>query len=395
MAAPRNVLPCGKVIPCLIQVRVLRTDPSAGKGTVGKQLAGVTIKLRDKTANQDMGTGRSKSGSKHLNFENGLDIDHKYSVEADLGDDSHFQFDGELQKLTLDVPDFGNAAVNVGKYFTSLRFVARVDFQVDRINKRISYRLRLRLATKEELSTHFFKDAADTKKGQIARLQVLGFFNRPLDYDYTIRTSYYTGIQDDEYTDAGKLVLKSHILDLYNEDQCLKTGALYYRRYYGLKDDADISKTLDQHVAEFLVQAGESDKGALPADDKFARVRIPAGHNVYWPKGSREAEAKMFGSGGDSRFLAEQRFFKANQWMGRIPLVAEVDRKEGGAEWKLLKDVPDKDYEEVDVVFRLVAPGKVPAKDYAAAPDARRIEIRCSPPTRPARVPCSKPQDAT
>jgi hypothetical protein len=371
MAKARNVLPCGKVIPCMIQVRVLRNDPSAGKGTVGKQLANVTIKLRDETDAKDLGTGTSKSGSKHLNFDNGLNIGHKYSVEADLGANAHFEFTGSKRKLKLDVPAFSDNPVDVGKVFTTLRYVAKVDLQVDRLKKRITYRLRLRIATKEEMSTHFFKDAADTKKGQIARLQVLGFFNRPLDYDYTIRTSYYTGIQDKEYTDGGKLSLKTNILDVYNEDQCLKTGALYYRRYYALKDDADISKTLDQHVVEFLVQSTESEKGMLPADDKFAKLRIPGGYNVYWPKGSREAEAAMFGSGGYSRFLAEQRFFKANPWMGRIPLVAEVDRKEGGGDWQLLKDVADKDYEEVDVVFRLLTPAKVPAKNYAAAPDPR------------------------
>ena len=373
MASKKTVLPCRQAVPCRIEVRVTRTDRSAKKGRTGKQLEGLNLRLKDIDTGTIVATATSKGGSSAVVFEKGINCAHRFTVEAELPVDSEFCFTGtdvsKFKTSTL-VGPFGPTE-SVGSVFKSNRRVARVEIEVDRVKPRIYYRLRIRLATKQELGTHFFKDAATTPAGQKERLQILGFYNRPLDYDFSIRQSFYRGILG-EFTASGQNTITNQVINTYTEAKCLETAARYYRRWFKLGVNADISATLDQHVLEFLVQSSSSSKGLLPADGEFGKVRLPGGYNVFWPKGSREEQAGLFGSGGTNRYDVEQAFYTANPLLGRVPIVAEVDRKEGGGPWELLGNVDDEDYEEVQVAFRLVPPGKVPAKHYAAATPARK-----------------------
>src|SRR5688572_15315316 len=121
------VLPCQKNAKCRIEVRVIRKDPSKGKGTVGKLAGGVTVRLKEKGKDAPVATTTTKSGSSPAVFETRIAEDAKYEVEMELTNDT-FLISGTVGKTkTLDVPDFAPPK-DIGKVFTTMRKIAEVNF---------------------------------------------------------------------------------------------------------------------------------------------------------------------------------------------------------------------------------------------------------------------------
>lgn len=202
------------------------------------------------------------------------------------------------------------------------------------------YRLTFRLPTATELDEYFFKHAIGTDEGKAERLQVLGFYNRPLDYDFARGGPGYT------------------------KARCLEVASFYYRRFYGLADDADITATLNQKILDYWLDDGSVH--TLPPPDGFSRVRMPGGYNVFWPKGSPEAEAGRLGSGGASRYEIESAFRTANPRLGCVPIVVEVETKDSTTAWARAGA-------GVEIALSLVKPAKdLPSTNHVTPPAPRR-----------------------
>lgn len=181
------------------------------------------------------------------------------------------------------------------------------------------YRVQLRLGSVENL----FPDDVTTPMGKKMRLQVLGMFNRPLNHD------------------AGEV------------QDCLEVSWRHFKEVlYPMapgvpRTDAQAEAHMLTLLDEYLVQGA-----ALPNDGQFARMCIPGGFPVFYSVSEPQAiGGSPYRLGGD-RFQVERAFYDANPILGKIPIIARVERRTGTNPWQ---SAPA----GISVYFQLIPPDDI------------------------------------
>lgn len=225
------------------------------------------------------------------------------------------------------------------------------------------YRVTLKLRRIETL----FPDPPDTDRGRAARLQVLGLFYFPLNHKYF--AAAFKGCW--KYIQEQKLFGPSEDIDASIQDALRK-------RVVG----PAIAPLHDlKSVREGLPPPAPTPEQA--ALEHWAKIRLPGGYSFHadtpkysrWKKGlERQADPAYPTRFTQELFDVEERFYKDNPVLGKIPIVAQVSRRHGEA-WEPVADVP--------VYFQLVPPYEVPAwdpkqpflKQYSAPPAGIRDDL--------------------
>lgn len=180
--------------------------------------------------------------------------------------------------------------------------------RVNRVALRPEFRIFLRLGEIERL----FASTRISMKGRAARLQVLGLFYFPL-----------------RSTDA---------------DRAFPTTWSWVKeRVFGVKSDEEADDRIQRALLERVVGPAwapfRSTKDGpllpnLPPAGEFAKIRIPGGYT------HRSNDSKSpFGYGRDI-FDAERVILKDNPVLGKIPLIARVERRVGNEPWEPAPNVP-------------------------------------------------------
>lgn len=208
------------------------------------------------------------------------------------------------------------------------------------------FRLKLSLGNFDEL----FEEPASSEAGKAARLQCLGLFYRPLGHR--------------------------------QQGECLRQVWPHYCRTLHdppLIADADALESLKQDLQTQILKC----EGRLPEKDGFAKILFP-GSYTYWSF-SNDANREPFYEAeyafSANRYEAEQTYYDANSVLGRIPLVATVEKKVGG-QW--VKQAG------VHVYFQLIKPDDLPAFDENRDP----VDQFGAPPLRDAPRPSNPSQYA-
>lgn len=265
-------------------MRVKRHNPSKKKGTLGKQVGGVKLKLREKGSTVVLATTTSKAGTDVAVFDKNVDPNKQYQVDCILANG---------QVVTEDVGPFGPPE-KVGKVFSSTYRTANVEFWVHQF----VYRLTLKLGDVDSI----FANAANTRAGRMERLQVLGLLPRPLGHaEVDACFDYVWG------TYMKRLVSGS-------DDPTTQNGV----------GDTQKDAAIKQWLPEYLVE-----KGNLPAEGQFAKIRVPGDYRSF----HRDFDAMYFQEPEFTqyrgiRYNVEKKFRDANPALGKIPVLAFLERKE-------------------------------------------------------------------
>lgn len=221
-------------------------------------------------------------------------------------------------------------------------------FNFDHINTlavKPRYRLSLRLGNVDALfpeSLDKTKDIGFTntdgtattvtiRPGLKARLQVAGLFPRPL---------------SDANSDECLHVVWKHIreellesLELAYDDTIVKQASAR----------GPEQRALDLFRPGGIIEPYMIEGGRIPSPSKTAKVRLPGGYTFFNNTGmaSPQNPGEYFELG-DDRFAAEAQHYKDNPVLGKLPLVAQVEKRVGKDEWKPA--------ERVAVYFQLVKP---------------------------------------
>jgi hypothetical protein len=206
---------------------------------------------------------------------------------------------------------------------------------------RPEYRISLRLGEIENL----FAEKPDTDLGRMARFQVLGLYYFPLGH----RVS----------TTPGEYGRGWH-----------KTLAHVKTKIFGFPAGADAAKVdegiklwLKTRVVHGGVLPKPADDPRKPQEDNFRKIRLPGGF-TFLNLGTANTDGLQDNVNQppyDFRFDAarlynmETKYYDDNAVLGKIPLVAKVERKIGG-NWKAAK--------EVTVYFKLMKPYELPKFDF-------------------------------
>lgn len=200
---------------------------------------------------------------------------------------------------------------------------AALDFQdrrqTNRLRVRPEYRFTLELGRIDDL----FPDEPSSDRGRMARLQVLGLFYSPLGFSKAV----------DAFPACWKWV-KKHL--------------------FATSSDAEADSMIEAALAHRIVgpesapfseiKAGKI-QGGLPSSSSVAKIRIPGGYtyNVFPQfgvdfEGVEEDDYRFFRFASLSRVEAVYR--KDNPLLGKIPLIARVQRKgQNPDEWLPVPDV--------------------------------------------------------
>lgn len=232
--------------------------------------------------------------------------------------------------------------------------VDRVHFNTLRIRPR--YRISLRLGEIDEL----FLAVPNTVVGRMARLQVLGLFYFPLgpvERDGTLHPRALEAFNG--YTTPGGIRIPG----------CWEW--VRDRIFHASSDDeADelIQHALRKRIvsgAEFPLTEirGEGRPYGLPASDGFAKIRIPGGYSfaTIGGRGRNRADGYDLEFGANLHDV-ETLYYRDNSVLGKIPLVATVERFADGT-WEPATGV--------SVYFQLREPAEWPGESDAVPPNAR------------------------
>ncbi|GMV25408.1 MAG: hypothetical protein AMXMBFR58_14390 [Phycisphaerae bacterium] len=212
---------------------------------------------------------------------------------------------------------------------------------------RPAYRLSLRLGEFDPL----FPDEPNTERGRMARLQALGLFYWPL--DHTKATQAFRGIPGV----AANPGTGAQAVDAFK-------GAWEYFWRDILKEandsnaDTKLAEMLEERILAQLPPPPEDPM--RPTRDNFAKIRIPGGYTILksWMSNFLlvNDDPAYPHSLGDDQYALETKFRDANKPIGKIPLVALVEKLDPYTlEWKPAKDCY--------VYFQAVEPEPLPAFD--------------------------------
>lgn len=207
---------------------------------------------------------------------------------------------------------------------------------------RSTYRLTLRLGSIEDLFPH----APDTAEGRMERLQVLGMFYFPL-----------------RHREAGNAFNGRAAA---GGNPAVRGVWEYFKtRILDAADDAAADTEVQRLLREWVVNGGAlppaADEGTAPANANFAKLHQPGGHAllVSWRDPAlnlnRDPRAPYNNwTLGRTHYEVESRFREENRTLGRVPLIARVERfDQSTAEWQPAPDAT--------VYFQLLDPYPLPA----------------------------------
>ncbi|MCC6661585.1 MAG: hypothetical protein IT437_11945 [Phycisphaerales bacterium] len=260
-------------------------------------------------------------------------------------------------KLPTEKADIGHIApsFDAPKRFNTL--VIRADLRVS-----------LRLGSLEDL----FRNPPATETGRMERLQVLGLFYFPLGHARAREAFRGTPAQAGGTDPAPAFMgaweyFKTRVMDNASDAEA----------------DAEIQRLLREWVVDRGTLPAPADDPANPAEDNFRKVRTPGGYTFcdswQFPKGlnlNHDPRPAYSDSGlGTNLYKVESRFRTDNPILGKIPLVALVEKMDQETDtWKPLKDA--------EVYFQLVEPYALPNFD----PNRSVVEQLNRPPIRDTTV---------
>jgi hypothetical protein len=229
---------------------------------------------------------------------------------------------------------------------------------------RAAYRIALRLGDIDAL----FSENPGTEKGRMQRLQVLGLFYWPLDH-----TKAAQAFRGRPGTPANAAT------DIPAVDPVMGAWEYFWRRILGQASEAGADDKLkimiEDRILDGLPPAAEDP--VRPKLDNFAKIRIPGGYSILrsWQNMflNFNVDPAYAFSLGDDLYALETRFRAANPALGKIPLVATVEKLDPYTmEWKPAKDQW--------VYFQLQEPYKLP--DFDPAKDVNDPQQFNRPPLR-------------
>jgi len=215
---------------------------------------------------------------------------------------------------------------------------------------RADLRISIRLGDIDAIFPH----APDSERGRMERLQVLGLFYFPL--DHARAQTAFRGIPASAGADPAPAFMgaweyfKTRIMNAASDAQA----------------DAEIKRLLTQWIVDTGQLPPPANDPNAPEAANFKKIRIPGGYTFFdswqFPKGLNNNHdnrpAYRDSSLGTNLYTVESRFRTDNPILGKIPLVALVEKRDPTtAEWKPLKDAW--------VYFQLIPPYPLPAFDPA------------------------------
>ncbi len=231
-------------------------------------------------------------------------------------------------------------------------------FHFNTLVVRPTYRIQVRLGEIEEL----FPDDPGSPRGKMARLQVLGLFYFPLGH-----------------------AKAEERLNTKNTNPNIDAWAWARDKVLGAQDDIAAQDLIQQAFRKRVVSEAHAPMSALaalreglPPPGDFAKIRLPGGyaflHDAWTPENPNK-DPKYQGSFDmpDPLNKAEDLHYKDNPVLGRIPIVAKVERRVGqGDVWEAAPNVA--------VYFQLIPPDPLPSFDPAKPMEG---QIVTPPSTRP------------
>lgn len=216
---------------------------------------------------------------------------------------------------------------------------------------RAQYRISLRMGEIEPL----FKDEPDTPRGRMARLQVLGLFYFPLGHSKA--ASGFNGLPATPAA-GGNPGLPA-----------IRGGWEYFKKVIaGDVDDAGADAEIQRLLDSWIIHDGRLPHSAedpkKPEAKNFAKIRLPGGYS-FLHAGAGEPltmnnDASYALGFGDDLYAAETRYRTDNPVIGKIPLIATVEKLDPFTmEWKPAKDQT--------VYFQLQDPYELPSFDTATS----------------------------
>ncbi|UCG49075.1 MAG: peptidoglycan-binding protein, partial [Phycisphaerales bacterium] len=306
------------------------------------------------------------------------DTDKKVTVPEGSGQLKDPSADVNKGKLATATKDIGHVAPSYGEFTTCNTFVIRPE-----------YRISLELGEIENL----FPWPIDSIPGRLARMQVLGFFYWPLNHRVAAGADKdpATGLMRKPDVPNAKLAENREAYkvawDYFKEKFCGVASGSLDTQDADNKGEAELKKRLKEWVVQQMnAAAGGGPGGQLPKpapldetgkpkpkEDQghYAKIRLPGG----WCRLSRNRAGEYTGdqtiSGMtmyDPRYAYETNCYKANPVLGKIPLIAKVEKFESSTnKWKPANDVW--------VHFQLLRPYDLPAFD-----EGRKCHEQLSPP---------------
>jgi hypothetical protein len=211
---------------------------------------------------------------------------------------------------------------------------------------RPEYRIALRLGDIEELFPH----APDTAEGRMERMQVLGLFYYPLRHNQAANAFNGRAASGGDPAVRGVWdYFKTRILEAADDATA----------------DAEVQRLLREWIVSGGVLPPEAPEGDAPEDANFAKIRQPGGYPllVSWRNPAlnlnRDSHAPYNNwTLGRTLYEVESRYRLENPTLGRIPLVARVERyDQSTCEWRPVRDAT--------VYFQLIDPYALPAFEPA------------------------------
>ncbi len=218
-------------------------------------------------------------------------------------------------------------------------------------------RISIRLGDIDEV----FTNAPETPQGRMERLQVLGLFYYPMKHSKAKRA--FTGIPPQMGAPApGQPPLAPAVMGAWE---------YFKKRVLDDVDDDAADEEIRRMLGNRIVHGGNlppsPQEGADPAKANFAKIRIPGGYSLLksWQATALDlnddtsAEYANWTLGKDF-YEVETQFRKDNPVLGKIPLVAKVEKLDTRTnEWKLEKGAW--------VYFQLIDPHDLPAFEAASS----------------------------
>lgn len=200
-------------------------------------------------------------------------------------------------------------------------------------------RISLRLGRVENL----FPTAPSTPEGRMARLQVLGLFYPRLGHSF-----------------ARKLLEGSATLRGTRIPGCWDWVK---ERVFHCASDEEADACIQAALERWIVGGADSPMSGirtdvpfgLPDASEFAKVRVPGGYaftHSTWGGTNDACDHEACAALSTNPYDIEERNYAENEVLGKLPLIARVERRAGDA-WEPAPDV--------DVFFHLVPPADLPA----------------------------------